>query len=209
MLGGGIGNREANHNIRVFQYFLERRLSDARISDLGKGIRHRHTHTKRQRHFCQALADAPIANNPKLCCRKLQTHAALWQCAGPIGTDHSANIARQINHETNAEFHDRINKARCRARHQNPRRTGSRHIDGGDIHRHAQKGQKLWHRGEGFGKPLRCAIRNNGMAPARRFCQGSAGQNGSARVANHLSMFGQGRKGTRAVIAFKHFWRVR
>ena len=33
-------------------------MRDARISDLGEGIKHRDLHIKRQSHFRQALADA-------------------------------------------------------------------------------------------------------------------------------------------------------
>ena len=99
MLGGSVGNREADHDIRSCQHFIERRLGNAWISDLGERIRNRNAHAERQGYLGKALTDAPIANYAKPRCGKLQPHASLRQAASAIGTRHGADIARQIHHE--------------------------------------------------------------------------------------------------------------
>ena len=123
------------------------------FADGRKGIGNQNFHAQHPGDLSQVTADAAIADDAEAAAGQLPAHDDLGLARGMIVGGGARNAARQIDHEAEREFGDRLDEARPCPRDQDAGRGRGVDIDVADIDRAANEGAQVRQRRKYLARP--------------------------------------------------------
>ena len=142
VLRRGRGRSQREHEVGGRQQLFEARLLEAVDGGVRDRIADDHVHAHTAQQVRQVRADRAVADDARSAPAQLTSGSLRWCDAGAVVDRRLADIARQIEHQSEGQFRSRWYEALVGVTDDHPGRACRRNVDRADVDGASQEGQQ-------------------------------------------------------------------